>query len=377
MGISVIGGSTGGSINLAGPGSFSLSIPSGAFRITASHGLTLNSNSYSAGTRVAYINSTITSATLGGEVAQSLSAWGPSGLSVHYDGYYGNGLYVVVGTGGNYATSPDGVTWTARTMPSAGAFTGISYGNGLWVAQDSTNRRVYTSTNAISWTLRYTLTTGDFVSAWDGGGPRNEGTNWIIPIQGPSVAGGVLWSRDGISWTYTGLSSSYRSWSAYAEDGKWIIGNDSGRIHYSTDDGSNWTQVSTGISGNIYGINKHQSLYVFAAGGGLVWTSPTGISSFTQRTISAGAETLTSVESALDAVWIESNAGNLYKSTDGITWASSGLSGVPSDSVMRKLPNTGELIFLYNPATSRKLGFIPNSSLAVIEQLGAVTLPNA
>jgi hypothetical protein len=48
---------------------------------------------------------------------------------------YGNGVFVAVTTGSTTAaTSPDGVTWTARTLPSSSNWTSVTYGNGLFVA---------------------------------------------------------------------------------------------------------------------------------------------------------------------------------------------------------------------------------------------------
>jgi hypothetical protein len=77
-----------------------------------------------------------------------------------YSVAYGNGLWVMVGTGANTIyTSPDGITWTARTnIFTAGIGTGhdVTYANGLWVATgyNNTGFAVATSTNGISWTLR-------------------------------------------------------------------------------------------------------------------------------------------------------------------------------------------------------------------------------
>ena len=51
-------------------------------------------------------------------------------------------------------TSPDGVTWTARTAPAAtvGAGGGVAYGNGLFVAHVA--RPLMTSPDGITWTLQ-------------------------------------------------------------------------------------------------------------------------------------------------------------------------------------------------------------------------------
>jgi hypothetical protein len=61
---------------------------------------------------------------------------------------FGAGLFVVVGTGG-VITSPDGITWTARTAP--GSLTRIAFGAGRFVVV-STGSSAITSTDGITWT---------------------------------------------------------------------------------------------------------------------------------------------------------------------------------------------------------------------------------
>ena len=62
---------------------------------------------------------------------------------------YGNGLFVAVsssGTGNRVMTSPDGITWTARTAAD-NSWNSVTYGNGLFVAVSGsgTGNRVMTS----------------------------------------------------------------------------------------------------------------------------------------------------------------------------------------------------------------------------------------
>jgi len=52
-------------------------------------------------------------------------------------------------------TSPDGVTWTARSAAEANEWTSVTYGNGLFVAvANSGTNRVMTSPDGITWTAR-------------------------------------------------------------------------------------------------------------------------------------------------------------------------------------------------------------------------------
>ena len=64
---------------------------------------------------------------------------------------YGNGTFVAVaasGTGNRVMTSPDGITWTSRTSAADNLWYGVTYGNGTFVAVAvaGTGNRVMTST---------------------------------------------------------------------------------------------------------------------------------------------------------------------------------------------------------------------------------------
>jgi hypothetical protein len=63
---------------------------------------------------------------------------------------YGNGLFVAVAgsvTGNGVMTSPDGITWTARTSPTDNIWLSVAYENGIFVAVSytGTGNRVMTS----------------------------------------------------------------------------------------------------------------------------------------------------------------------------------------------------------------------------------------
>jgi hypothetical protein len=51
-------------------------------------------------------------------------------------------------------TSPDGVTWTSRTIPGSGTWRSVTYGEGLFVAVGSGTHPIKTSPDGISWTSR-------------------------------------------------------------------------------------------------------------------------------------------------------------------------------------------------------------------------------
>ena len=71
---------------------------------------------------------------------------------------FGNGGFVAV-SGGNAvstiaATSPDGITWTARTLPVSTTWTPVTYGNGIFVIVAKNTNIAATSPDGITWTAR-------------------------------------------------------------------------------------------------------------------------------------------------------------------------------------------------------------------------------
>jgi hypothetical protein len=73
---------------------------------------------------------------------------------------YGNGLFVAVGKYGTILTSPDGVTWTARTSGTSDYLRSVTYGNGLFVAVGEYGT-ILTSPDGVTWTAQTSGTGND------------------------------------------------------------------------------------------------------------------------------------------------------------------------------------------------------------------------
>jgi len=93
------------------------------------------------------------------------SGWYPYSLTVNSGSniVYGNGKFYVL-TGTTYATSTDGTSWSTGTITlSAGSLESsvrLSYKNGLYILATGGNGfdlRIFTSSNGIAYTLRYSL----------------------------------------------------------------------------------------------------------------------------------------------------------------------------------------------------------------------------
>jgi hypothetical protein len=161
---------------------------------------------------------------------------------------YGGGQFVAVGGGGAIATSPDGINWTARTSGVTTDFTGIAYGNGLYVAVGTwyvnPTHPVVVSSDGINWTavpaanvfnakwIRIAFGEGRFVARSYQGGPAfmysADGVNWTA-----SDVGGVTWG-DGHPVIYA--------------DGRFVAsGENGGQMIYASDDGITWSVLASSV----------------------------------------------------------------------------------------------------------------------------------
>ena len=89
-------------------------------------------------------------------------------------------------------TSPDGITWTARSAAVANNWVSVTYGNGLFVAVASSGNRVMTSPDGVNWTTR----------------TRPEANRWNVSPTATACSSRwrarhaqVMTSPDGVTWT--------------------------------------------------------------------------------------------------------------------------------------------------------------------------------
>ena len=138
------------------------------------------------------------------------------------DGIYANGLFVLVGSGGTIQTSPDGITWTARTSGTTYLLNGIDYGNGIFVISmgqaEQSSSQIATSTDGVTWTLRNVSGTpflGSPVSFLNG--------KFYLPPYSHSASNApsfIYISPDGINWTSKNLYQVF-SWTTGAVGNYW------------------------------------------------------------------------------------------------------------------------------------------------------------
>lgn len=269
---------------------------------------------------------------------------------------YGEGLYVAVAecrSGGPsddcIATSPDGVTWTARTLtPSEEGFppalSDVTYGEGRFVAvgRTWTSDTAWYSDDGINWSL---ATSGGY-------GDWNEVTyaNGRFVVVGDS--GGIMYSDDGASWTAVTALGNDDPWNAVAYgNGRWVavawceFSGDC--VMYSDDNGATW--ATTTIAGNndgwrdiVYANGRFVAIASGGSGGADTAYSTDGIT-WTTSSESITAWVLESVNDQLIAFTV---SGDIQISTDGgNTWTAQEVLG-KNDSWTDSVYADGRLVIV-------------------------------
>lgn len=346
------------------------------------------------------------SSPVGGATQPPLTSWGYGG-GIGGKVYFGGGESSTGGgAGGQYVllspfgsliagdssggvwTSPDGSSWEwhAEVLPSGVQPNIIAHSPELGVFLAVYGTAIYSSPDALTWTLAHTAPATVRSAMW-AAGPG-------VFVLGMDSISGVLTSPDGATWTTRALStpggatayqvqavaasssrivvacgSSGGQFSAWSDDagatwahsatlaasttgepicGTWadglslfVIGDTAGDVHTSAD-GSSWTKVTSpsGVSIGDVAWAGSLSLLVAFVGGSWVYTSADGGATWTQvlaETSIAGI----SWSPALAALLAFTSGQTFYLSTDGSTWTSTtGSGGSPYDGVWAAGPTT-------------------------------------
>jgi tetrahydromethanopterin S-methyltransferase subunit F len=143
---------------------------------------------------------------------------------------YGNGLFVAVartdyGSGVRVMTSPDGITWTARTSAADNSWWSVTYGNGLFVAVavSGTGNRVMTSPDGITWTSRESAADNAWYGVTYGNGLFVAVACGVNSTFCNTTAGNrVMTSPDGITWTARTSAADNSWWSVTYGNGLFV-----------------------------------------------------------------------------------------------------------------------------------------------------------
>lgn len=121
---------------------------------------------------------------------------------VWQDVCFGGGQFVAVGnfgdpfggSGFNVMTSPDGITWTSRTIARK-QYVGVASGAGLYVACNQTDGTVATSPDGITWTQHVVA------DAANASRVRFIDSQFVLCVTNGSGQPAILTSPDGLAWT--------------------------------------------------------------------------------------------------------------------------------------------------------------------------------
>lgn len=294
---------------------------------------------------------------------------------------YGNGMFVAIDTASttaflNYRTSPDGVTWTLRSLfptLNGGVFAmaplrGISFGNGVFVITatganaTNTGTQVFTSQDGLNWT-KVELNPSGALSSW----PILIGNVWLAY----NTAGSGLFYRssdNGVTWngymanTFTSMGAGRAYGNGIAVSGGHGSTVGLTGISYSIDQGGNWSLVSTpaGYFGSIAfgnGIfvaidNYNSTNLAISSTNGSTWTARTLPSTGNWSRVVFGNGVFLAVSST---------GTQAATSVDGITWTARTLpvSGVTVQALAYGGP-TNAKFFLglpYNSATGYRIDY--------------------
>lgn len=153
------------------------------------------------------------------------------------------GVYLGALNAAQMARSTDGQTWSIVGTPVIASASKMEAGGGVFVYQRSSSNQIYTSPDGLAWTAR----TLPVSKTWGGIGYGSNGT-WIVAAgegdTARSIDGGATWTAGGALPNAGGLNSL-----AYG-NGVWVgtVNALENRLVYSTDDGLTW-QYTAALQG--------------------------------------------------------------------------------------------------------------------------------
>jgi hypothetical protein len=267
---------------------------------------------------------------------------------------FGGGLFCIVGSTGQIATSPDGTTWTTRSSGTTDNLTVVEYLNGQFVATgtawlgastDGITWNTFTAPNNTNVKTSLTYVNGRYVASTNAGSTSamssSTDLNTWIAIDIQYVNAVYRWAYFSNAFYYTNslgytvsmdiegtpknvdlttIGAGYLT-TLNGKLFKFSGSSDTGR---TSTDGINWSNFAPAAAVN--GAPTNQSMSVAAYGNSVyVATTAAGMQSssngttWTNRTAIAGLQGVTFLGGLFLAVGM-SGANNIYTSSDGTTW---------------------------------------------------------
>lgn len=246
---------------------------------------------------------------------------GPSvgGSNVQWAGVaYGNGSFVMVAQGGGaifyYATSSNGIDWTASSMTGTAANYQLAFGGGTFVTGpgQTAGTTGYYSTNGTSWTAM-TLPASDTWNITYGGG-------YFVAVG--STSGHTAYSTNGNSWT-SGATIGAGYAYPYFGNGIFVVGtNNSTAALISSNNGVTWTSVTLAtVFLTSLGVGTYGNGVYLMGGGSSLFNRSTNATSWASDTGGALSSGLGPVAYG-NSLYVTVSGGSPFVSysSDGNTW---------------------------------------------------------
>ncbi|WP_240480001.1 cadherin-like beta sandwich domain-containing protein [Paenibacillus fonticola] len=236
---------------------------------------------------------------------------------------YGNGLWVAIGTDGEFLTSTDGHQWTASKPWQLKSMFDVIYAGNKWVVVGS-GGEIYTSQNGVTWQQQTSGVTSELSAI-----TYHDGLYVAV-----GEGGTILTSSNGENWTKSNsiASNEYLIGITYG-GGQFVVVGDPDNIYTSTN-GRDWTARALNIGTTeylfdvVYGAGK----FIAAGTNGTVLTSDTGAVWTKVQGLPTGTINLNSVEYSGGKFLIvggdvdqdvngQGTSGVILSSTDGVNWS--------------------------------------------------------
>lgn len=218
----------------------------------------------------------------------------------------------LLGFDGIIATSPDGLTWTHRTVPTPSrSLAGLAWSGTRLVAVGD-NGTALTSPDGVAWTLQATGATLSTV-VW-------TGTSFVAV--GPF--GSARTSPDGVAWTAR-ASGTADDLSGLAWSGTRLVAVGLHGTVLTSPDGQAWTPAVSGTTANLVGVAWSGTRFVAISEQGPVLGSPDGLAWSVLGTLESSQYWGLSWTGGRFVA--TGSAGRVALSSDGVTWQSQAVGG--------------------------------------------------
>lgn len=172
-----------------------------------------------------------------------------------YDIIWTGSQFVITGSHGYIRTSTNGLTWTARSSGTTiYGFKGVAYSGNMHVAVS--NARASTSPDGVTWTFRTVASLEEDV-VWTGS-----------QFASINLYRGIATSPDGINWTQTASNNTtLRNLEACCYEDGVVTAVGAGGVIAATDDYSTWVESDSTVTTILYRVCEIEgTLYAVGAG---------------------------------------------------------------------------------------------------------------